>query len=62
MSGLYEVLSWLVYALAAVVMLGAIAFAVLAGVALRLAARFLLELGDSPDGGDARGNEESRAG
>jgi len=45
-SGLYEVATWLVYAFAAIMMLAVIVAAVLAGLALRLAAEFLRELGD----------------
>jgi len=44
-SVLFEVATWLVYVLAAVVMLAVIVAAVLAGLALGLVARFLLELG-----------------
>lgn len=54
MSGLYEVATWLVYAVAAIMMLAAIVAAILAGLALRLAAEFLRELGDSRQEGDAR--------
>lgn len=46
MSGFYELVTWLVYAAAAVTMLAAIVAAILAGLALRLAAEFLRELGD----------------
>ncbi len=52
MSGLYEVATWLVYAVAAIVMLAAIVAAILAGLALRLAAEFLRELGDGREDGD----------
>jgi hypothetical protein len=45
-SELYEVLSWLIYTLAAVMMLAVIVAAILAGLALRLIAEFLRELGD----------------
>ena len=45
MSELYEVLSWLIYAIAAVTMLTVIVAAILAGLALRLVAEFLRELG-----------------
>ena len=47
MSELYEVLSWLIYTLAAVMMLAVIVAAILAGLALQLIAEFLRELGDS---------------
>jgi hypothetical protein len=53
-SGLYEVATWLVYAVAAIMMLAAIVAAILAGLALRLAAEFLRELADSRQEGDAR--------
>jgi hypothetical protein len=45
-NGLYELVTWLVYAAAVVTMLAAIVAAMLAGLALRLAAEFLRELGD----------------
>ncbi len=51
-SGLYEVATWLVYALAAVMMLPVIAAVILAGLALRFVAEFLRELGDSREEGD----------
>ncbi len=54
MSGLYEVATWLVYALAAIMMLVAIAAAILAGLGLRLVAEFLRELGDDGEEGDAQ--------
>ena len=41
MSGLYEVTTWLIYTLAAVMMLGVTAAANLAGLALRFVAKFL---------------------
>ena len=43
-SGLYEVLSWMIYALAAVMMLAMIVAAILAGLAVRFVAEFLREL------------------
>ena len=49
MSGLYEVLWWLVYVAAGVVMLAAVVSAVLAGVALRFVAESVRELGDGPE-------------
>ena len=52
MSELYEVLSWLIYTLAAVMMLAVIVAAILAGLALRLIAEFLRELGDGREIGD----------
>jgi len=51
-SGLYEVTTWLVYAVAAITMLVAIVAAILCGLALRLAAEFLRGLVDSREGGD----------
>jgi hypothetical protein len=51
---LYEVATWLVYAVAAIMMLAAVVAAILAGLALRLAAEFLRELGDGREEGDAR--------
>jgi hypothetical protein len=44
-SGSFEVATWLVYALAAVMMLGATAAAILAGLALRFVGQFLREFG-----------------
>ncbi len=41
MSGLFEVATWLVYVIAAVMMLSVIAVAILAGLGLRLVAKFL---------------------
>jgi uncharacterized protein involved in exopolysaccharide biosynthesis len=43
---LYEALSWLIFALAAVMMLVVIVGAILAGLALRFVAVFLRELGN----------------
>ena len=54
MSGLYEVATWLVYAIAAIMMLAAIAAAILSGLALRLVAEFLREFGDGREEGDAQ--------
>ena len=51
-DGLYGVATWLVYAVAAVMMLAAIAAAVLIGLALRFVAGFLRELGDSREKGN----------
>ena len=51
---MYEVATWLVYAVAVIMMIAAIVAAILAGLALRLAAEFLRELGDSRQEGDAR--------
>ena len=52
MSELYEVLSWLIYAVAAVTMLTVIVAAILAGLALRLVAEFLQELGNGREEDD----------
>ena len=49
---MYEVLSWMIYALAAVMMLAMIVAAILAGLALRFVAEFLRELGDSREEDD----------
>ena len=46
MSGLPEVATWLVYAMAGVTMLAATTAAILAGLALRLVAEFLREISD----------------
>ncbi len=43
---MYEVVTWLVYAMAALMMLAVTAAAILAGLALRFVAKFLRELGD----------------
>jgi hypothetical protein len=56
---LYEVATWLVYALAAVMIVAVTVAAVLAGFALRLVAEFLREFGDSPEEGDTRYDEDS---
>ncbi|MBV9455158.1 MAG: hypothetical protein JOZ19_13740 [Rubrobacter sp.] len=45
MSGLFEVATWLVYAVATVIMLSSIVAAILAGLGLRLVAEFLRGLG-----------------
>ncbi len=54
MDGLYEVATWLVYAVAAVMMLAVIAAAVLIGLALRFVAEFLRELDDSRKNGNTQ--------
>ncbi len=59
MSGLYEVATWMVYAIAAIMMLVATAAAILAGLALRLAAEFLRELGDGREDGDTEHTENN---
>ncbi len=51
MSGLYEVATWLVYAVAAATMLAAIVAAILIGLALRLAAEFIRSLVDGREEG-----------
>jgi hypothetical protein len=51
---LYEVVTWLVYAVATITMLAAIVAAILVGLALRLAAEFLRELGDGREEGDTQ--------
>ncbi len=51
LSGLLEAATWLVYAIAAIVMLGAITAAVLAGLGLRLVAEVLREIGESQEEG-----------
>ncbi len=56
---MYEVATWLVYAVAAIMMLAAIVVAILAGLALRLAAEFLRELGDGREEGDTRHTENA---
>jgi len=53
------VLTWLVYAIAAVVMLVVSAAAILAGLALRFVAEFLLELGDGREEGVSQEGRES---
>jgi hypothetical protein len=55
---LYEVATWLVYALAALMMLAAIAAAVVAGLALRFVAEFLRGLGDNREEGDTQHAED----
>ena len=53
-SELHEVVTWLIYAIAAVVVIAAAAAAVLFGLALRFAAEFLRELGDDREEGGTR--------
>ena len=60
MSELYEVLSWLIYAVAAVIMLTVIVAATLAGLALQFVAGFLCELGDRSEEGDTHQAEDDR--
>ena len=52
-------LTWLVYAIAAVVMLAVSAAAILAGLALRFVAEFLLELDDGREEGVSQEGRES---
>ena len=54
MSEWYEVATWLVYAVATVMMLTVVVATILAGLALRLVAEFLLELGNG------RGDDDSQ--
>ena len=56
---MYEVLTWLAYTIAAVVILGATTVAILAGLALRFVAEFLLELGDGREEGVSQEGRES---
>ena len=58
MSELYEVLLWLIYALAAIMMLTVIVAAILAGLALRFVAEFLCQLGDGREEGDTHQAED----
>ena len=53
MSWLYEVANWLIYTLAATMLLAAIVAAVLAGLVLRFVAEFLRELRDGREEDDA---------
>ena len=56
---MYEVLSWLIYTVAAVMMLAVIVAAILAGLALRFIAEFLRELGDGREIRDKNGVSRS---
>ena len=58
-SWLHEAAMWLIYALAAGMMLTTIMAAILAGLVLRLAAEFLRELGDDRREGEPRQAEDS---
>lgn len=58
MSGLFEVATWLIYALATVMMLAVIVAAVLAGLALGLLAEFLRQLGGGREEGDTQHAED----
>jgi hypothetical protein len=57
-SGLFAVATWLVYAIAAVMMLSVIAAAILAGLGLRLVAEFLRGLDGSREEGDTQHTED----
>lgn len=50
MSELHEAVTWLVYAIAGVVIIAATAGAILFGLALRFVAALLRDLGDDRDG------------
>ena len=54
MSGLPEVATWLVYAMAGVTMLAATTAAILAGLALRLVAEFLRKISDGREEDDTQ--------
>ncbi len=54
MSGLLEAATWVVYVIAAIVMLGAITVAVLAGLGLRLVAEVVREIGEGQEEGRRR--------
>jgi len=63
---LYEVATWLVYAVAAVMMLAAIVAVILAGLTLRIVAEFLREFGDdrqedNPQHAEDRSRSPARA-
>jgi hypothetical protein len=59
-SGLYEVLSWIIYALAAVMMLAMIVAAILAGLAVRFVAEFLRELVGGREEDDTQQAQDGR--
>ena len=59
-SEMYEVLTWLAYTIAAVVILGATTVAILAGLGLRFVAAFLRQLGDSREDGDPEEGRRDR--
>ena len=58
MSGLFEVATWLIYALGAVMLLTVIVAAVLAGLALGFVAAFLREFGEGREEDDAQEGRE----
>ena len=53
-SELYDMMLWVAYTIAALMMLAVILAAFLAGLALRFVAESLRGIGDGRDGGDAR--------
>jgi uncharacterized protein involved in cysteine biosynthesis len=55
MSGLPEWMSWLVYGLAALMLLSAVVGLILAGLALGVVAEFLLELVDGREESETQG-------
>ena len=57
---MYEVLSWMIYALAAVMMLVMIIAAILTGLAVRFVAEFLRELSDGREEGDTQQARDGR--
>lgn len=59
MSGSYELMLWLIYVLAAVMMLAVTVAAILAGLALRFVAEFLREFGNGHEGADTRYHQDS---
>ena len=58
MGGLYEVVTWLVYASAAIMMLGAIVCTILVGLALGFVAEFLREIAQGRQEGDTQHAED----
>ena len=58
MSVLYEVVSWLIYVLAAVMLLTVTVAAILAGLALRFVAEFLQELGNGQESSTQEGRKD----
>ncbi len=58
MSGLYEVVSWLIYVLAAVMLLTVTVAAILAGLALRFVAEFFQELGNGQESSTQEGRKD----
>lgn len=60
MSEFNEVVTWLVYAIAAVMMIVAAVGAILFGLALRFVAEFLRELGDGHRGGETQQHTDGK--